>query len=191
MSKALPSYTIIVFFTKFTFFFHVCLCGPLHHWCVLQGAHIFILPICLCVHMCIWFLGPQILFPFFVSFVQGVGVHDVGITPSMCSSLSLPSNESSSTPCDTPPHSLKDSNVNLKMKTMKKGIGACSLTPNTLGVEGHVGALGWGVRRVTNRSIIHIELHKPNNKLISVGLGHFWCTDELLAYTYSQDSPQL
>jgi len=33
------------------------------------------------------------------------------------------------------------------------------------GVEGHVGALGWGLRRVTRNSITHTDLHKPNNKV--------------------------
>jgi len=37
-----------------------------------------------------------------------------------------------------------DSNVSPKVKTMEgKGIGACSLARNTLGVEGCAGALGW------------------------------------------------
>jgi len=35
------------------------------------------------------------------------------------------------------------------------------------GVEGHVGALGWGLGRVINNSIIHMDLHKLNNKLVS------------------------
>jgi hypothetical protein len=38
---------------------------------------------------------------------------------------------------------------------------------NILGVKGHVGALGWGLGRVTSKSIIHTGLHKPN-KLVSV-----------------------
>jgi hypothetical protein len=36
-----------------------------------------------------------------------------------------------------------------------------------LGVEGHAGAPGWGLGRVTSGSIIHMDLHKPNNKLVS------------------------
>jgi hypothetical protein len=35
------------------------------------------------------------------------------------------------------------------------------------GVEGHVGAQGWGLGRVINNSIIHTDLHKLNNKLVS------------------------
>jgi hypothetical protein len=47
---------------------------------------------------------------------------------------------------DAPPHSLKDSSLSAKVKTMEeKGIGVCSLTRNTLGVEGRVGAPGWGL----------------------------------------------
>jgi hypothetical protein len=48
---------------------------------------------------------------------------------------------------DAPPHSLKDSNVNPKMKTMEEGrVGVRSLIHNTSKVEGCAGALGWGLR---------------------------------------------
>jgi hypothetical protein len=43
---------------------------------------------------------------------------------------------------------------------------------------------------VTSGSIIETDLHKPNNKLVSAWLKHFWCMDEPRAYTDSQDSPQ-
>jgi hypothetical protein len=43
---------------------------------------------------------------------------------------------------DAPSHSLKYSNVNLKVKIKEKIVGVCSLTHNTLGVKGHAGALG-------------------------------------------------
>ncbi len=66
-----------------------------------------------------------------------------------------------------PPHSLKDSNVSLKMKTTKEGIEVRSLAYNILKVEGCVGAPGWGLEQVTSRLIIHTNLHNPNNKLIS------------------------
>jgi hypothetical protein len=47
---------------------------------------------------------------------------------------------------NTPPHSLKDSNVSLKVKTMKeKKVGVYSLACSTSGVKGYVGALGWGL----------------------------------------------
>jgi len=55
-----------------------------------------------------------------------------------------------------------------KVKTSKgEGIGARSVAHNIPGVEGCVGALGWGLKRLTNNSIIHMDLHKPNNKLVS------------------------
>jgi hypothetical protein len=55
-----------------------------------------------------------------------------------------------------------------KVKIAKrKGIRAHSLTCNTLGVEGHAGAPRWGLQRLTNNSITHMDLHKPNSKLIS------------------------
>jgi hypothetical protein len=61
-----------------------------------------------------------------------------------------------------------DSTVSPKGKTMEgKGIGACSLVRSTSGVEGHVGALGWGLGRLTSNSITHTDLHKPNHKLVS------------------------
>jgi hypothetical protein len=40
---------------------------------------------------------------------------------------------------------------------------ACSISR----VEGHAGALGWGLGQVISGSIIHMDLHKPNNKLVS------------------------
>jgi hypothetical protein len=70
---------------------------------------------------------------------------------------------------DTPPHSLKDSNVSLKVKTTyEEKVGVHSLICNTLGVEGRVRALRWGLRQMTSGSIIHTDLHKPNNKLTNV-----------------------
>jgi hypothetical protein len=67
-----------------------------------------------------------------------------------------------------------DSTTNPKGKTTKeKGIKAHSLVHNTLGVEGHVRAMGWGLERMTNKSITDTNLHKPNNKLVSVHLEHF------------------
>ncbi len=82
-------------------------------------------------------------------------------------------------------------NVSLKLKiTKEEKIGVHSLTRNTSEVEGHVGAPGWGPRQMTRGSIIHTDLHKPNNKLINAWLGNFWCTNEPRAYTDSQISPQ-
>jgi hypothetical protein len=59
-----------------------------------------------------------------------------------------------------------------------EGVRVCSLAQNTSGVEGHVGALGWGLQRLTSKSIIHTDLHKPNNKLFNAWLEHFWCMDD-------------
>jgi hypothetical protein len=42
---------------------------------------------------------------------------------------------------------------------------------------------------VANESIIHMHLHKSNDKLVNVWLEHFWCMDEPLTYMDSQDSP--
>jgi hypothetical protein len=45
---------------------------------------------------------------------------------------------------DTPPSSLMDSIVSLKMKAMKgEGVRACFLACSTLGVKGRVGAPKW------------------------------------------------
>jgi hypothetical protein len=44
----------------------------------------------------------------------------------------------------------------------------CSLVHNILEVEGRVGAPGWGLGQVAIASIIHMDLQKPNNKLVSV-----------------------
>jgi hypothetical protein len=72
---------------------------------------------------------------------------------------------------------------------MEARVGVRFLTHNTFGVEGCVETSGWGLGRMTSKSIIHMDLHKPNNKLASVGLEHFWCMDEPHAYMDSQDSP--
>jgi hypothetical protein len=85
-----------------------------------------------------------------------------------------------------------DSIINPIMKTTKgKGVGVHSLACNTLGVKGRVSASRWGLGRVTSKLIIHTDLHKPNNKLVSAHLKPFWCTDEPQANTDSQDSPRL
>jgi hypothetical protein len=71
-----------------------------------------------------------------------------------------------------------------------QGVGACSLARSILGVEGHARALGWGLKRVTSKSITRTNVHKPNKKLVSAWLEHFWCTDEPQASMDSQNSPQ-
>ncbi len=57
---------------------------------------------------------------------------------------------------DALPHSLKISNASPKVEIVQEeGIGVRSLVYNTLGVEGSVGILGWGLQRIKSESIIH------------------------------------
>ncbi len=42
---------------------------------------------------------------------------------------------------------------------------------------------------MTSGSNIHMDLHKPNDKLVSALLEHFWCINEQWANMDSQDSP--
>jgi hypothetical protein len=86
---------------------------------------------------------------------------------------------------DAPSHTWRDSNASSKVKTTEEGIGVRSLTRSTSKVQGRVGALGWGLGQVISGSMIHMDLHNPNNKLVSAWLEHFWCTDEPRAYTNS------
>jgi len=75
-----------------------------------------------------------------------------------------------------------DSTVNLKVKTTKgKRVGARFLVQSILEVEGRVGAPRWRLKRLTSNSIIHTDLHKPNNKLVNVQREHFWCMNEAWA----------
>jgi hypothetical protein len=70
---------------------------------------------------------------------------------------------------DAPPISLMDATANPKVKTVEgKGIGACSMIRNISRVEGHVAVSRWGLGRMISKSNTHTDLHKPNNKLISV-----------------------
>ncbi len=57
------------------------------------------------------------------------------------------------------------------------------------GGRGHVNVSGWGLGQVFE-SIVHMGLHKPNNKLVNAQLEQFWCTDKPWAHTNSQDSPR-
>jgi hypothetical protein len=55
-----------------------------------------------------------------------------------------------------------------KVKTIEeKGIGTHSLACNISRVEGCIEVPGWGLGQMKSRSIIHTDLHKPNNKLVS------------------------
>jgi hypothetical protein len=69
---------------------------------------------------------------------------------------------------DAPPNSLIDSNAIPKVKTTKEGISARSLIRSTLGVKGCAKASGWRPWQMKSGSIIHANMHKPNNKLINV-----------------------
>jgi hypothetical protein len=76
--------------------------------------------------------------------------------------------ENNESKVDAPPNPLMDSTANPKVKTTKgKGVAARFLARNTLRVEGHAGALGWGLGRMTNGSIIPTNLYKLNNKLVT------------------------
>jgi hypothetical protein len=56
-----------------------------------------------------------------------------------------------------------------KNKTIEQeGVGVCSLVCSTSEVEKHAGVLRWILGQVTSSSIIHMNLHKPNNKLVSM-----------------------
>jgi hypothetical protein len=55
-----------------------------------------------------------------------------------------------------------------KVTTMEgEGVGVRSLVCSILGVEGCVKAPGWGPGRLTSKSISNMNMHKPNNKLVS------------------------
>jgi hypothetical protein len=70
---------------------------------------------------------------------------------------------------DTPPSSLMDSIVSPKVKTTKKEkVRAHSLACNTSRLERRAKVLGSGLGRLTSNSTTHMDLHKPNNKLINV-----------------------
>jgi hypothetical protein len=70
---------------------------------------------------------------------------------------------------DTLPNSLIDSTASWNVKTMEgKGVAECSLVCNISGVEGRARDSEWGLGWVKNGSIIHTDLHKPNNKFVSV-----------------------
>ncbi len=48
----------------------------------------------------------------------------------------------------------------------KVGLRHILLDSQHFGVERRAGTLGWGLRRVISKSITHMDLHKPNNKLV-------------------------
>jgi hypothetical protein len=68
-----------------------------------------------------------------------------------------------------PPSSSMDSIVSPKVKTTKgKGIGVRSLIRNTLGGRRACWSSEMGLGRLISTLITHTDLHKPNNKLVSV-----------------------
>ncbi len=70
---------------------------------------------------------------------------------------------------DTPQNSWIYSTMNPKVKAMEgQRVGAHSMVRNISKVEGRPGSLGWGLWQMKSISIIHMDLHKPNNKLVSV-----------------------
>ncbi len=69
---------------------------------------------------------------------------------------------------------------------------SCDTPPSLQHLEGRGAcqSFGIGLQRVTSRSIIHIDLYKPNNMLVSAQLEHFWCMDSSRTNIDSQDSPR-
>jgi len=66
------------------------------------------------------------------------------------------------------PNSLMDSITSPKVTILEgEKIAVHSLARNISRVKGHVGASGWGLKRLMNKSITYTDLHKPNNKLVS------------------------
>ncbi len=58
--------------------------------------------------------------------------------------------------------------MSLNVKTMEGWkVGVPFLVRKTLGVEGRVGVLGCELGKMTSGSIIHMDLHKLNNQLVS------------------------
>jgi hypothetical protein len=51
--------------------------------------------------------------------------------------------------------------------TEKEGIEVHFLVCNTSRIKGRVKAPRWGLGRMTSKSIIHMDLHKLNNKLVN------------------------
>ncbi len=49
----------------------------------------------------------------------------------------------------------------------EEGVGVRSLARNISSAEGCARAPGWGLRWVTSESIIHTNMHKPNNNLVN------------------------
>ncbi len=73
--------------------------------------------------------------------------------------------------------------MSLKVKTTEdEGVGVHSLLCSTSGVKEHARTPIWVLGQGTSESIIHMDLYKPNNKLVNAWLKHLWCTNESWAY---------
>jgi hypothetical protein len=70
---------------------------------------------------------------------------------------------------DAPPSFLMDSTVSPKVTIVEgQGVRARSLARNTLGVEEHVEAPGWGLGRWQESQLLAQTCTKPNNKFVNV-----------------------
>jgi len=91
---------------------------------------------------------------------------------------------------DAPPNSLKDSNVNLKMKIMKEGVGVWFFIHNTTRVK----KVCWSSKIRTKMSDKWVN-YSYRSMQIKQQVGYciiraLWCTNEPRTYTDSQDSPR-
>jgi len=94
-------------------------------------------------------------------------------------STCLNANQKGSYNINAPPHSLKDSNVSPKVKTMEeKKVSVRFLTCSISKVKRRVRIPKWGLGWMISESIIHMDLYNPNNKLVSASLEHFLCINE-------------
>ncbi len=92
---------------------------------------------------------------------------------------------------DTPPNSLIDLTVSPKVKTAKgQGVGVLSLVRNTLGVKGHARDLGWGLKRVTSGSIIHMDYINQTTSWLVCSWSTFGAQNEPWVNMDSQDLPR-
>jgi len=93
------------------------------------------------------------------------------------------------TSTNTPPSSLMDSTTSPKVKTMEgEGVGACSLVFSTSGVKGRARTPRWGLRRLTRKLIIHMDLHQPTTSWLvgswtTLVHGQATCKHELTRFT--------
>jgi hypothetical protein len=77
-----------------------------------------------------------------------------------------------------------------KVKTMEElGGEARSLARNTFGGRMACWSSGMGLGRVSSTYSLTQTCTKPNNKLVSALLEHFWCYDKPRTTSNSQDSP--